>query len=321
MPRRGENIYKRKDGRYEGRYVIGKHANGQTRFGYIYGYQYADVQHRLMEKKLARLQWCASYEKREPTVCEWLQRWMCHDVVSSVKLSTYQTYGNQIKRHILPRLGSYYLSQLTPAILGSFVSELKREGLASSTIKAVYRLLSAAIRAALEEGILKKSPCSKFRIRLDSQTEQRVLSPMEQERIKQTATGADHMPALISLYTGLRLGEICALKWEDISWEAQTLTVRRTVQRVQCSPYALCDTKTFLMVGTPKSRRSQRVIPLPVFLVERLIQLRAASSSSGYILGTQLRTAEPRTIQRRFAYLMKRLQITDLRFMQSSNAF
>lgn len=56
MSRQGENIYKRKDGRYEGRYVIGKLENGKTRFGYIYGYHYADVQHRLMEKKLARLQ-------------------------------------------------------------------------------------------------------------------------------------------------------------------------------------------------------------------------------------------------------------------------
>lgn len=321
MSRRGENIYKRKDGRYEGRYVVGKHTNGRTRFGYVYGYQYADVQHRLMQKKIEHLSRRATTYERDRTLAEWLNEWMENDLAGSVKVSTYQTYYYQMKSHLLPLLGCYYLSQLTPAILNNFISDLKEAGLATSTVRSIFRLLSAAMRAALEEGFIKKNPCRKIKIHVEGQAEQRVLTVKEQDRIKAAVNSPEDLPTLLGLVTGMRLGEICALKWSDISWDAKVLTVKRTVSRVRQRICDVTEARTFLMVGTPKSYHSQRVIPLPAFLMEMLSELRRVSPLGEYVFSSKFRAAEPRTIQRRFKRFMRKLNIPDAHFHTLRHSF
>ncbi len=102
MPRHGENIYKRRDGRYEGRYVVGKTATGKTRFGYIYGCQYTEVRNKLLQKKAEQLK----TENRAVRRCsvllsDWLRRWLENEMLGSVKEPSYQTYLCQIKVHLI----------------------------------------------------------------------------------------------------------------------------------------------------------------------------------------------------------------------------
>lgn len=232
MARHGENIYKRKDGRYEGRYVIGKTLMGKTRFGYVYARQYAEARRLLLQKKTELLERTENKEiVRQGTLDEWMNYWMENELLGSVKASSYQTYLNQINRHLRPALGHYFLSQLTPGIVYGFIEEKRIEGLADSTIRGIYRLLSAAMRFALDEGVIRKNPCRKIRVLPEERAEQRVLSRAEQEKLRGMASGEEALPMLLSLYTGMRLGEVCALKWEDIDWEKRTITVRRTAQR------------------------------------------------------------------------------------------
>lgn len=132
-----------------------------------------------------------------------------------------------------------------------FVENLESSGLAESTVRGVYRLLSSAMRYALEEGVIRKNPCRKIRIQHREHGDQRVLSRLEQEKLRQSADSDRDLPALLSLYTGMRLGEICALKWADIDWEQGTITVRRTVQRIARARAEGNKDKTLLMVGTP----------------------------------------------------------------------
>lgn len=106
MPRHGENIYKRRDGRYEGGYVVGRTATGKTRFGYIYGYQYTEVRNELLQKKAEQLKRENCSVRRCGTLLsDWLRRWMENEILGSVKESSYQTYLRQIKVHLLPGLG------------------------------------------------------------------------------------------------------------------------------------------------------------------------------------------------------------------------
>ena len=99
MSRHGENIYKRRDGRYEGRYVIGKNASGKTRFGYVYGRQYAQVRTRLLQKKSELLTAAASAASaRDVTLREWLCYWRENELMGTVKPSSYQAYCRQIGR-------------------------------------------------------------------------------------------------------------------------------------------------------------------------------------------------------------------------------
>ena len=134
MARRGENIYKRRDGRYEGRYVIGRTAGGRTRFGYVYARQYAEVRRLLWEKKAAQQKKTGGRATRRVSLSQWMKHWMENEVLGSVKPSTYQVYRRQIEGHILPALGAYDLAELTPSVIHSFVEKLKAFGKAESTV-------------------------------------------------------------------------------------------------------------------------------------------------------------------------------------------
>ena len=92
MPRHGENIYKRRDGRYEGRYVIGKTASGKTRFGYVYSYQYTEVRNELLQKKAAQLRTLPPKRSHSILLADWLKQWLESEILGSVKNSSYQTY-------------------------------------------------------------------------------------------------------------------------------------------------------------------------------------------------------------------------------------
>lgn len=319
MARHGENIYRRKDGRFEGRYVVGKRSDGRTKFGYIYGRQYADVQRRLMMKKVEYFNRIHPDGVREQTVSEWLNRWLDSDIAYNVKASTLRIYRGQARNHILPYVGGYCLSRVTPLIVRQMLTDLTEKGLGPSGIRSALRLLSSAMRAAQEEGLIGKNPCRRIKVMQTAKKEQRVLTPREQEKLR-ACMGPEELPALLSLYTGMRLGEVCALKWSDINWKKKTLTVRRTVQRVvrQREPGR---GKTCLSAGTPKTEGSYRVIPLPAPLYEKLEALSAGHSESEYVFGKASRPAEPRTIQRRLQRLTKRLGLHGVHFHTLRHSF
>lgn len=321
MCRHGENIYRRKDGRYEGRYVIGKTAEGKTRFGYVYGYQYMEVRNRLAEHKATLARPLTEPPARcRITLREWMMHWMENELLGSVKASSYQTYLTQINRHILPELGGLYLTQLTPALAYGFTETLHAAGLSAGTVKGVFRLLSATMRFALDEGVIRKNPCRKLKIRQGEQMEQRVLSRSEQEKVRLAADERGDLPVLLSLYTGMRLGEVSALKWSDIDWEKKTITVRRTAQRMAQGRNEH-GRRTLLMLGSPKSRRSHRVLPVPDFLLAKLNNLLAAGTAGEFVFSASAHAAEPRTLQRRFSRLMEAVGLTDVHFHTLRHSF
>lgn len=321
MSRRGENIYKRKDGRYEGRYVIGKTVAGKTRFGYVYARQYAEVKSLLLQKKAERLGSGSPLSSVHGTLAAWMEHWMETELLGSVKASSWQTYQNLLTHHLLPRLGDYALEQLSPKVIRDFVENLESSGLAESTIRGAYRLLSSAMRYAQDEGIIRKNPCRRIGIQHRECAEQRVLSRSEQEKLRHAADGSKDLPALLSLYTGLRLGEICALKWTDIDWEKSTINVRRTVQRIVRTSTEGNEEKTALLIGTPKSKRSCRVIPVPEFILALLRERIRRCGDAEYVFGTALRTADPRTMQRRFSRLAKKLGLSGAHFHTLRHTF
>ena len=319
MARRGENIYKRRDGRNEGRYVIGKTRNGKTRFGYVYARQFSEVRGLLLEKKALQQNRKAKCANRHITFARWMEIWMENEVLGSVKPSTYQVYRRHINKHLLPKLGKYDLSELTPIIIHGFVEELEAAGLASCTVKGVYRLLAAAMRFAQEEGQIAQNPCRKIKIQCVQRAEQRVLNRQEHEAIRSLPEAQQELSVLLALYTGMRLGEVCALKWLDIDWEKRTITVCRTAQRVaRMKPET--GARTMLMIGSPKSIRSQRVLPVPAFLLEQL-RKRMENQTSEYVFGVSDRAAEPRTLQRHFQKIMNKLGIVGAHFHTLRHSF
>ena len=322
MPRHGENIYKRRDGRYEGRYVVGKTATGKTKFGYVYGYQYTEVRNELLRKKTERLPVGETMLKcRRILLRDWLQQWLESEVSGSVKDSSYQTYLRQIQTHLIPKLGHFLLSEVTSSVIRAFISQLESDELAYSTVKGIFRLLNAALRCAQETDIISLNPCRRIKIQPQEAMEQRVLSRSEQEKLRKASLEQDDLPTLLSLYTGMRLGEVCALKWSDIDWEKRTITVRRTAQRTARFENGT-GKRTVLMIGTPKSKRSHRILPIPDFLFVMLQKAcRAAGNTDAYVFGKVGHAAEPRTIQRHFQRKMQVLGFARVHFHTLRHSF
>ena len=119
---------------------------------------------------------------------------------------------------------------------------------------------------------------------------------------------------LLSLYTGLRVGEVCGLMWGDIDFEKSVLAVRRTVQRIRNG-----DRSTCILADTPKSRASRRSIPIPKFLIKLLRDSR--SNENCYILSGSNHIIEPRTLQRRFKSILKKADLPSVSYHSLRHAF
>ena len=320
MARRGENIYKRKDGRYEGRYVIGRTAQGRTKFGYVYGRQYHTVRRILLEKKAAQQRATAETGGSSMRLSAWMEQWLEWEQRGRVRESSYQTYLNLYRRHIQPGLGNMPLCQLTQEAVRAFLDGLKDKGLAAGTIQGVYRLLTAGLRAAQEEGLIRRNPCRRLRPARSMPAEQRVLGRNEQANLCAAALQSGELTVLLGLYTGMRLGEICVLKWADVDWEKREISVRRSVQRIAVGQGYAGQTRTRLIIGAPKSAGSRRLLPVPEELLEQLRKKRGESASE-YIFGKGTQAADPRTVQRRFQRLTACTKIAGVHFHTLRHSF
>jgi integrase len=301
MAKRGENIYKRKDGRYEGRYIKGREADGRPFFGYVYSHRYEEVKTALTLAK-------AASKQEEPVrligkggMGEWLPFWLEHTSKEQVKPSTYAQYHERVYRHLIPALGEVPVSRLTRAQVQELVWELSGKGLAAATVSSIAGILCSAMKKAAELRLTMKNPCENLILPRSECKERRALDRAEQIRLeKRLSFGGESVETgvLLSLYAGLRIGEICALRWRDIDLFGGSLTVRGTLQRMKnlgSGP------KTVLLEGPPKSRRSHRSIPLPAALTDKL--RRRAKSADCYVLTGSSEPIEPRTLRARFSKL------------------
>jgi integrase len=215
-------------------------------------------------------------------------------------VSTRSTYAALFEHHILPAIGGYPLRQVTSNLINSFAGEkMENGGLSPKTVCDLLSLVKAVLDYAYAERLIDAAivvTYPKYAGKV-----MRVLSADEQaalERVLLTQETEDpcKLGVLLCIYTGLRIGEVCALRWEDILIDSGTLSVRRAVQRVRNFDGGAA---TKILLDTPKSRCSIRDIPLPDFLILRLSKLVRADGA--FLLSGEMdKPVEPRTLQNRF---------------------
>ena len=308
MPRRGENIYKRRDGRWEGRFIRGRREDGRADYGSVYGRSYSEVKAKLTVKK-------NSMEKPSGTRCkltvkELFALWL-DSRSSKVKSSTYARYSIVIEKHILPRLGDLRVCELTAKKLEDFIEykmtagRLSADGgLARKTVNDIVAIIKSALKMARKDYAFSDN--SVFDVKAPSVKLHRVetFGDCETELISEIVAKApdiSNVSYLLCLNTGLRLGELCALKWSDIDFREGTLRVNRTVLRIKQGSH------TVLTVQTPKSDCSERELPLTVEMLALLGRFRQNAAADSYILtNSSERPMEPRTMQYRFRSFLTR---------------
>jgi integrase len=265
MPKRGNgegSIYpvKDKNGRvkgYRGSYWV--HTAGGPKRRYISGRRREDVRDELTMALSDRLGGLA-FDAGALTVGDYLDCWM-KDVEGTVRESTHQRYGYVVGPHLKPTLGGIKLKDLNPAQLRWFYRDRLDSGLSPASVHKLHVVLHKALKAAVADGLIPRNAAAGLKLPKLSREEIDPLSREEARRLLEAAKG-DRLEALyvLALNTGMRQGEILALKWDDLELEAGTLRVRRTLTK----------TGKVYTTGEPKTRNSRRVIRLTGATVDAL---------------------------------------------------
>jgi len=173
---------------------------------------------------------------------------------------------------------------------------------------------------AREYQYLYVNPCEGVSLPEMEKKEAKLLTIQEQKKLEPTAKDDKHgLPILLAMYTGLRVGELCALKWSDVDMENGIISVTRTIQRVQCfSPDA--ETKTTLITDRAKSKNSARIVPLPARILQLLREQKKLSFCE-YIFSCNGHFLEPRVLQYRFKVLLKKAGLQAMNFHALRHTF
>ena len=234
---KGENIYKRKDGRWEGRYKKGYDKNKKIKYGYCYGHSYRETKEKVTRAKIELMLNSPPvskdiYRKRFSEYCvQWIKI-----NESRLKKSTLAKYHFMLENHIKPQLGDYSFTDLNSDIIADFSKDLLyQKKLSPKTVRDILTFVHKIISYIQAETNSNLSSITISYPRLERK-ELRVLSAEEQQNLIQYLVqdfDIYKFSVLIALFTGLRIGEVCALQWKDISVESGLLTVRHTVQRIK----------------------------------------------------------------------------------------
>lgn len=300
MSNTGENIYERRDGRWEGRYICGRKPDGRARYVSVYGRSRTEVQIKIQKC----LQTCTSesepsdIRQSDLTVNQLFELFLRQ---TNVKRSTYARYKTVIDLHILPWFGKRQACTLTAKELSAYLREKRRHGnlrtggaLSEKSVRDLAVLIKSALRFAQRELHVYADalnmplpPYKQKRVRTFSEPE---IQRMEVEM--QNTPDRKNLAIVLALCAGMRIGEICALRVSDIDFLANTIEIRQSAQRIQTGQ------GTKLLVQSPKSDASKRTIPLTVSLLRWLKDAVRGLSGNAYVLtGHMDKPMEPRTLR------------------------
>lgn len=248
-------------------------------------------------------------------------------VRSGVKESTYAKYVFNTERHIRPVLGQKAVTHLTTSDIDAFTREklargnLREEGgLSSKTVNSLLSIIKLALAFGEERGLRPDGRLSIHNVRQPLPRIQ-VLQIAEQAKLEQyllEGVTGEKLGILISLYTGLRIGEVCALQWGDIDFDTNTLFVRRTLMRIQnTEPDA--PKKTKVVISKPKTANAYRAIPLPGFLADILKEYRGAPEN--YVVSGRMRFKETRNMYAAYKRSMGKIGLDQYNFHALRHTF
>ena len=329
MPRRGENIYKHKDGRWEGRYIKG-HAYGKAQYGYVYASSYAEVKEKLCylnttARNPIMFRSDLTGEQSGATFDTIAAEWIAF-LKPQIKESSYVKYTNSLHDYLYPAFAGRQIETITRTEVSSLCVKLAEEGgssnagLSPKTIADSLSILRSIFNYASEEKALHVANITGISVKLPRATI-RVFTVAEQQKLDtflRENLNPCYLGILLCMYTGLRVGEICALTWKKISPAEPILQVDKTLQRLQQVDHD--DRKTKVVISPPKSESSIRVIPLPNDIY-CLLQENRKSDEAYVLTGMIKRFMEPRLLQNHFKQILTKLGIDHANFHALRHTF
>lgn len=321
MSRRGDNIHKRKDGRWEGRYKDSVKPDGTVHYISVYGRTYTECKNKLEEHKKST----AVFSPKNSTntfgtiLEQWLERNKLH-----LKGATINKYSYMITTHIVPDLGNIGITDISSSKINLFLdNKLKngrkdgKGGLSPSYVKTLAIIIESALDFAIEEGIYntQKKPINKPRTTKKDIT---ILSSENIEKIENISKDKRDLIWLgtyLALHTGMRIGEVCALSWSDIDFNKKVIHINHTLTRVLDDK-----NKTKTILDSPKTEASKREIPL-CSTIETLLEEEYAKRKSDFVVSEKYAFIGTRTFEYRYKQFLKNNNIQDINFHSLRHTF
>lgn len=313
--RNAMNIYKRKDGRFEGRIPLGYDHKGKIKYRYLYSKSLSE----LKEKMLCSY---ANAESSVQNVCNKTFKELCIEWLSSAKLrvkqSSYSCYEKLINKHILPYFEDMMYSELNTPIINSFAEHKLKfgriNGLGGLSVKTVHDMLviMRSVAKYAEQEYSYRNPMRNISMPKSESKETEVFNKTERSKLQNYLQGnlnSSNLGIFLTMYSGLRVGELCALTWKDIDFECGVVHISKAVQRISSS---FGGSKTKVLMSSPKSKTSVRDVPIPAFVLEILKENKCSEGS--YILSGTNKPVEPRTMQNRFKAVLKSCGVRSAKF-------
>lgn len=243
-----------------------------------------------------------------------------------LKESSIVKYTNILNLHLFPEFSNREITEITRNNIRTFSCNLlvsgnhKNQGLSPKTVTDILSVLKSIFRYATLEKNLLVADIKGISVK-KQQKPMRILSRIEQTTLSNylcSELTLCNLGILLCLYTGLRIGELCALKWEDISFKEQSLYVHQTMQRIQT--FKENGNETYVKISTPKSDCSIRKIPIPGEIFQ-LIKSSEKPADTFFLTGLPDIYIEPRTMQNRFKYIIGQCKIGDTNFHALRHTF
>ena len=317
MPRKGENIYKRKDGRWEARYIH-HYEDGKPKYRSVYGSTYTEVkakrQDELSKSDMVR----ASVVKQLAELGEICTLWL-NSRKPNVKESTYTRYVRTVNKYILPYFEQNGLIKICNSTVNAVFDKLKAE-LSIKTVSDIRCIFKSIWNYGRENGY----PCCELKFPKDkTKTSGKVcvLAPDILKRIESLITKQNNLVTLgvvFTLFTGVRIGELCGLRWGDIDLNNGYVHIRRTVERI-ANIDGKTQGKTKVIVSEPKTENSFRTIPMPDCLIEYIKGFR--EKDDRYLLTATTKYTEPNTYYSRYKTFLRQNELGEYTFHELRHTF
>lgn len=245
---------------------------------------------------------------------EWLQEWLDSYVKPSSKRKTYSRYVEIVSHHIVKKLGMFDMNELSPLTLQRFATEKLMsgnintgKGLSANSVNGIITVIQSSLKAAYGLGLVNEYIAGKIKRPKIKEKQVSCFTCDEQKRIEQAVLNgskAKMFGVSLCLYTGLRIGELLALTWEDVDLNCNIITVKKS-----CYDGKDEHGSFVRITDTPKTRTSKRELPIPKQLLPALRQMRKERLSDYVISSNKDKVISVRAYQRSFELMLKRLDI------------
>lgn len=256
---------------------------------------------------------------------EWVALWL-EKKKTAVKPTSLSIYAVNIRKHIMPCFGNSYIEDIDVNSIIVFIEELEESaGLKPKTIEDIFLLLQQIVKDAIKE---KKLLFEEARMHLPAKDteEADTLASEEFEKLLNFLMinpSGRNAGIMIAQLCGLRIGEICGLKWEDIDINERVIHVRRTISRLYISSLDSDDGSTVVDSGQPKTKRSQRNVPVPkrlCFYLEQ-VKIKASPDEKSFITTGKDKSHEPRTFSSYYCNVLKQIGLKHHTFHSLRHTF